>query len=541
MPTKESPLFDVAIIGYGPVGAVLANLLGKGGLSVVVIDQMVDIYDRPRAINIDHEVMRSLQSVGLADAVLAISSLHTGTQFRGCNDRLIKVFSRPEPPYPLAWPPNLMFIQPEFESILRGGASRYPTVDIRLGHKVTSLQDRFDDVSLQITRLDSVENYELRSKYVVACDGAASGVRKQLGISQESLDFDEWWTVIDAWAKNPSALPATTTHYCWPSGPCTYVVGPRTLRRWEMKVLPHEDPATHAEHSSVRRRLAPLVDPDTLELWRLATYRFHALVAHHWRSGRIFLAGDAAHQMPPFMAQGLCSGVRDAANLAWKLIGVLRDGWPAALLNTYEMERKPHIHHLVATTKELGEIIGELNVERALSRDARLGGELDEGRAETVRQKLIPDLSAGIIHMLDTGRSGKAAGSLLPQPVVCDARGREGLLDDFVDDRFCVLTRGTRSQNWLGEREISILRRLNARRVALTNDTAESTTPDVLILSENKGLLSRWLDEWECTCVVVRPDKVVYGVAADADALNHLIQVIAVELFDRPSAVDQAR
>jgi 3-(3-hydroxy-phenyl)propionate hydroxylase len=524
--------YDVAIVGFGPVGAILANLLGRDGLSLVIVDQMADIFDKPRAINIDHEVMRALQSVGLAAAVDRIVTPHLGTDFRGLDDRLIKIFEPIEPPFPLHWTPNVMFIQPEFEPILRDGARRFAGVDIHLGCKALRAEQVGDQVELDIEAQEGAPIQTLRANYLVACDGAASPIRKQLQIGQDSLDFDEWWTVVDAWLKWPTKLPRRTTQFCLPSMPTTYVVGPRQLRRWEFKQLPGEHPADFEDRDVVRRRLAPFVDPDAIDLWRVATYRFHALVARRWRQGRIFLAGDAAHQMPPFMAQGLCCGVRDAFNLGWKLSGVLRGAYPESLLDTYEQERKPNILELTAITKELGEIIGELDPAAAAERDQRLGEELDSGRSQTIRQKLIPDLTGGLIAQDEQGRPSAAAGSLLLQPEIRLADGTSALLDDVIGDRFAVITLGLAPAEWLASAARRALARFGAAVLALRPRHDHGDEPGgMAVFTDMTGLLERWMVEGGIAAVIVRPDKFIFGVAGDAATLNSLCQDLEAAVF----------
>ncbi len=526
--------YDVTILGYGPVGAVLANLLGRDGLSVAVVDRMHGIYDKPRAINIDHEVMRLLQSVGLADAVEQITRHHTGTEFRGLGDRLIKAFKPMQPPYPLGWAPNLMFTQPEFEPLLRDGVARYPTVDVMLGTEALALEQDEEEVRLLVSS-QTQERRTIRSRTLVACDGAASPTRRRLGITQDSLDFDEWWTVVDAWVGENTNVPARTTQFCRPSGPTTYVVGPRNLRRWELKLLPHEDPASYEDRDVVRRRLAPFVDPDTIDIWRFATYRFHALVAHDWRRGRVLLAGDAAHQMPPFMAQGLCSGIRDAANLAWKLTSVLRDGAPETLLDSYQQERKPHLRQLVETTKQLGLIIGELDPVSAAARDERLGQEMDGGASVTVRQRLVPDLTAGLIAMDATGTPVAPAGQLSPQPHVLAPDGRTVLLDELVGPRFLLLTRGDAPQDWVDAAAAAAWEQLEGVRLVLAEP---GTQPSAFSVVETQTLLADWMVTHDCRTLLVRPDKYVYGCAKDAVGLNR--QIMAIHGFmSAPSAVLQ--
>lgn len=530
----STPFYDVIIVGYGPVGAVLANRLGHDGLRVLVVEQMAGIYDKPRAINIDHEVMRALQSVGLADRVEPTTILHPGTDFIGLDGRLIKVFAPLSPPYPLHWAPNLMFVQPEFEPILRAGAERYPCVTVRPSTRALAVEQDEDGVRLALRPVDGGAEETVSGRYLVACDGAASPVRKQLGIAQDSLDFDEWWTVVDAWLQRPTPLPRRTTQFCWPSAPTTYVVGPGALRRWELKLMPGETPEDHADADRLRARLAPFVDPEAIELWRVATYRFHALVARHWRRGRIFLAGDAAHQMPPFLAQGLCSGIRDVANLGWKLSEVIAGALPAAILDSYEAERKPHIRHLVATTKEIGEIIGELDVEVARRRDARLGDALDAGTAVTVRQKLIPDLEAGLIARGPDGRPAPAAGSLFPQPVVREHAGGRALLDDLAPEHFLILTAG---ETRCGAAAAAVMERLGAVHLHLGK---AGVPPALGEIAEEGELLRDWLAQRSARAALVRPDKYVFGLASDSDGLESLCRDLLAAVFGAPAHQQEA-
>ncbi|SEQ20527.1 3-(3-hydroxy-phenyl)propionate hydroxylase [Faunimonas pinastri] len=528
--TGAAPMYDVVILGYGPVGAILANQLGRDGLSVLAVDQMADIYDKPRAINIDHEVMRVLQSVGLADAIEPLTLPHPGTDFIGLGNRVIKRFEPITAPYPLHWSPNLMFIQPEFEPIIRDGARRFPNVEVRLSTRAHGVEQDGSGVRVSLKGQGEGAGETVTGRYLVACDGATSPTRKQLGITQDSLDFDEWWTVIDAWLLRDTPLPRRTTQFCLPEAPTTYVVGPKNLRRWELKLMPGETPQDFDDPEKVKARLKPFVDPEALDIWRVATYRFHALVAHHWKKGRVFLAGDAAHQMPPFMAQGLCSGVRDAANLGWKLSNVIRGHLPEAILDTYETERKPHIRQLVETTKQLGEIIGELDVEAARRRDRELGDALDSGRAITVRQKLIPDLTSGIIANGPDGRPAPMAGTLFPQPRVRDGTGRPVLLDDLAAERFLLVTVGPATAE-AGGWDHPVLDRLGAVRLQLAGDDDPVESRQQGVVFDDVGSLRRWIAAADARAVLVRPDKYVFGIAADRDEFERLCEALESDLF----------
>jgi len=248
-------------------------------------------------------------------------------------------------------------------------------------------------------------------------------------------------------------------------------------------------------------------------------------VAKQWRQGRIFLAGDAAHQMPPFMAQGLCCGVRDAVNLSWKLSGVLRGYCSERLLDSYEVERKPHIRELTAIAKYLGEIIGELDPAAAAERDRRLGDELDSGRSQTIRQKLIPDLTAGLIARDSRGRSTPAAGSLFLQPEVRLGDGSSALLDDVIGDRFAVITLGQPPAEWLAPGAHAALSRLGAVVLVLRQrDDKSDWTGEARSFADSTGILERWMVKGDHMAVVVRPDKFIFGVADCEGALNALCE-----------------
>ena len=442
---------DIAIIGYGPVGATAAALLGGQGLKVAVIERMAGVYDKPRAITADHEVMRCMQFAGIGQELAAHVRPHPGTRYLGVDGNTIKQTDVIPPPYPLGWPTGIHFIQPEFEAMLRNAVGRHGNVDVLLSHELVDLADLGDGVTLAVKDLAHAQTRTIHARYLLACDGANSFVRRQLGISYEDLAFDEWWIVVDAWQRRPTPLPEMNTQYCWPSRPASAIAGPRNLRRWELKILPHEKPEEFQDEARVREVLAGFVDIDAIELWRSAVYRFHALVAAQWNRHRIFLLGDCAHQMPPFLGQGMCAGIRDAANLIWKLLLVEKAGVSPAVLSTYQDERKTHVQNVVTQAKELGLIIGELDVEAANRRDARLRAERVSG--EPVRHRLIPPLTRGLLDRDQRGEPTRAAGSLFPQPRVETADGRIALMDDILPPVFLVISGTADPQAALGERE----------------------------------------------------------------------------------------
>lgn len=515
-----SNVHDVIIVGCGPVGAALTNLLGARGRRVAIADAYADVYDKPRAINLDQEALRTLQTAGLVDEIIEGCEPHPGTDFLGADGELIKYIYSAKPPYPLGWPANLMFVQPKAERILREGFKRYPNIDVWLGSEATGLVEAGDHVTADFRRADGTA-FTAAARYVIACDGANSPIRKILGIGQEDLGFSEWWLVVDAWLKGNPALPPRSTQYCFPDAPTTYIVCSGNLRRWEMKIVPGEDPQRYASVDNIKARMARFVDPDALEFWRSAVYHFHARVTDQWRKGRVLIAGDAAHQMPPFMGQGLCAGFRDAVNLAWKLDMVLAGTAAPDLLATYEEERKPHIHALTAVTVGLGQIIGETDPARAAERDRRLRADLTSGKVETVRQNLIPPLERGLIDRDATGRKSNGAGTLAVQPMVEGPPGPM-LLDELTGPNFVLLLGDGLAATDIDPALTEDFTRRGGRIVAIGEREGA--------LREAGQLFAGWMRSLGAQAAIVRPDRYVYGSARDAAGLGRLMRGLRVGL-----------
>lgn len=518
---------DVLIVGYGPSGATLANLLGQRGHRVVVIDQAPEIYDKPRAITADQEALRIFQEIGLADEITRSTTPHPGTDFVGVQGQVIKRFYPADPPNPLAWDPSFMFVQPELEASLRRGLARFAQVTALTAHSYLDMQQQGTGVVARVKRHSDGQVLNVQARYVVAADGATSTVRKQLGFPIEDLAFDEWWIVVDAWIRGPIELPERCVQYCRPSRPGTYIVGPGALRRWEIKMLPGETPDDFADPAAVWRVLGEFVDTRHLEHCRTAVYRFHALVVEQWRQGRVFLMGDAAHQMPPFLGQGLCAGVRDAVNLAWKLDAVMHGQAHDALLDTYGEERKRHVRTVVAHAKSFGLIIGELDEARARVRDQQLQAELQSGRAVTVRQKFIPGLEAGLLLHGPDGALSPGAGALCIQPWVrVTASDVWCRLDDLTGDRFTLITTSIACLSCLSSQELATCQRLGAALVLLGAVDAAAVPADVICVDERDGLLVSWMRDHAAQAVVARPDHYVYGIAQTPQDLIQLIRAL---------------
>lgn len=516
--------FDVVVVGMGPVGATIACLLGRAGLSVAVLDRELAIFDKPRAIVLDHEALRILQFCGVNEAFFRSVSPHTGTDFVGVQRQLIKLFDPKAPPFELGWPPNVMFIQPELENALADAMDRLPGIVRHRGWTVTAIHQSVDEAIVDVTD-ENGHARQLTTAWVIGADGANSTVRQAAALPLDDMDFAEWWVVVDAWLTADTELPRKTTQYCQPARPATFVVGPGKLRRWEIKLLPGEDPDAFRDEDRIRELLANFVDVDALSLWRSAVYRFRAVVARRWRDRRLLIAGDAAHTMPPFLAQGLCAGMRDAGNLAWKLVQVVREGGDPALLDTYEEERKPHVAEIIGHAKAFGLIIGELDPARAEQRDKALVEQLRSGAVPTERQAFVPALRHGLIDADAIG-----AGTLFVQPRIQVQDGREVLMDDAISNDFLIVASDPAIldiDSRLAERWSRI-----GGLMLVVGDEAPAKD-GVTALCEIDGMIAGWLRRMGAAAVIVRPDRYIYGAAADAAHLARMVESIATALEPR--------
>ncbi len=503
--------YDVAIVGFGPSGAVAAGLLGALGIRTYVCDKSHEVYDKPRAISMDHEIIRLFQQMGVAKKIKPFVEPFTDSVFYGVDGQVIKRMSTVAPPYPLGHAPSVVFTQPPAERILREHAQSFPSVTVALGQTLTRIKQDADKATLTLSG-DDGKTSTLQARYVIACDGASSTVRSQVGITLEDLDFDEPWLVVDVRVneKGLAKLPTTSVQYCNPERPSTYLICPGNHRRWEISINPGEDPKQVATPEGTWKLLAPWLTPADATLWRQASYRFHALVASQWRSGRFFVAGDAAHQQPPFLGQGMCQGVRDVANLCWKLGAVLQSGAPERLLDTYGYERKAHVTDLTTRIKGIGQIICERDPERARARDAKLLADCGGVVQPTPRQDVQPALRAGLL----AAQQHPARGTIFPQPWLL-VDGEKQRMDDVLGNGWLLVL----------DRHADAALRQQARVLARPGLTvAQLGTPDC---TETEGVLARWFERQGCSAALVRPDHYVYGVVSSAPELAAQLAALA--------------
>jgi 3-(3-hydroxy-phenyl)propionate hydroxylase len=497
--------FDVAIIGCGPVGGVAANLLGALGLRTAVIEARATPYPLPRAVHLDHEIMRVLQGAGLAEPMGAVMRAAQGHVHLGADGDVIRYLGHAggdATPRPHGWASDYFFYQPELETLLRDGLTRFPRVETIAG-TVTALEQ--DDGGVRLSVEGDGGHREVSAAYAIACDGASSATRKALGIALDDLGFDEPWLVVDAEVAGPLRFPPIpglplgadlqqlSVMVCDPRRPATVVPGRGNHRRWEFMLLPGETEEQMRDPAVAAALIAPWVAGLEHRIVRAATYRFHALVADRWQAGRVFLAGDAAHQTPPFFGQGMCHGVRDVANLAWKLALVVDGRARTALLDGYQAEREPQVRAVIAAAIAAGRYICERDPVAAAARDRGLRA-AGADRAGRTAAELVTPLAAGV-------RIGDArAGERFVQPRVRTAGGTTMLLDDAVGAGAILLTRGVmrlpESSRWRFDA-------LEGRIVTIGDGG----------LIDQDGGLGAWFDAGGVDAVLLRPDRYVFGTA----------------------------
>jgi 3-(3-hydroxy-phenyl)propionate hydroxylase len=496
--------YDVVVVGLGPVGAAAAQLLAREGLRVLAAEQSLEPYDRPRAIGIDHESLRTLQKICNADDLSRVLGPYRTSEYRTkAGEVLRRIIPEPEP-HQLAWPPYNTFVQPELENLLRASFSQWRNLEVRLGWRCENVEQ--DDTVAVLTLRNSESGVEqvIYAQYVIACDGASSPIREALGLKLEDLDFDEPWLIADVLVNASATLPDVTVQYCDPDRPCTFIAGPRDLRRWEIMLLPGEVPSEMLKETAIWSLLSRWLKPEHGRIWRAATYRFHALVSERWHSGRIFLAGDSAHQTPPFMAQGLNQGIRDVANLCWKIAQCLRFGADTALLQSYDAERRPNARAVIDLTKTFGKLICERDPSAAAARNERLLDEMRAGNGEVVRQNLLPPLKDGFLQKDINGQHPAGVGRVFPQPWIKTDRGLRRM-DDVLEGRFLMFVDPGWSPSAADQR---LAQRLGIAFVSVKTNSS----PNVISIDDEAGLISNWMQRNGAHSVLVRPDHIVFAI-----------------------------
>ncbi len=512
------------VVGGGPVGLVTALLLAGQGLRTVLLERDAEPHGGPRAAHLDDEALRVFQQLGVLDAMGPHLNPTPAYELLDADGRRLARIARAGEP--LGHPRSVLIHQPGVEAVLRDAAERHPLVEVRLGWEVVDL--RAAGPARVTARTADGEQQILRAEAILACDGASSTVRRLLGIGSDDRGFAQRWLVLDLQLdRRPRRLHLPQQH-CDPARPTTSVpIGPNR-HRFEVLLRPDEDDAAALDPRTIGGHLVRLlgVRPATVE--RAAVYTFHALTAARWRVADTYLLGDAAHQMPPFLGQGLCSGIRDAANVVWKLALQHRGLAGAALLDTYEEERRAHVATAIRLSAALGRVVTGSG---PMWEAGRRGGGALLRRAPALRRLLEdlgpPPLANGALA--HANRPWSAVGRALPQPQVDVGEGPVPI-DALLGDGFALLGMGVDPLDGATGDTVAIWHALATPRVGIVpaGGRLPVNPPEGLRwLLDNDGVLATWFTGCTSRVAAVRPDRVVLGLARSPQGLASVTAPLA--------------
>jgi 2-polyprenyl-6-methoxyphenol hydroxylase-like FAD-dependent oxidoreductase len=537
---------DVAVIGAGPVGLLVALLLGRRGWQVEVLERQATAYGRPRAVHLDHEAARILQNAGIMDGLAPQTEVMDSYLWRNAaGTTLLWLDGAPEVPAVSGWPASNMFHQPDLERLLAEAVSRQPGVTIRPGHDVRDVVvgSAAGNVSgMAAGEMVSVQadgpgggRAQVRARWVIGCDGADSRIRQLAGLDVTDHHYQAQWLIVDVRPAEPVRWSPLNIQVCDPARPTTAVSGGPGRRRFEFMRLPDDPQDDFDSPSTAWRLLEPWgLTPANGVLERHALYTFGARLVDRWRRGRLLVAGDAAHQMPPFAGQGLCSGLRDAANLAWRLDLVLAGRAPETLLDSYGTERRSQVRAAIDFSVELGKIC-LLDPAVAAARDRDFAPIAEAGPMPLPDP---PPLGPGVWLPGDP-QAGQLA---LQAPVGQD--GSQARLDDATGGGWILLGHGSDGADGTdpaGELPAELARwwtSLGGRRFQLipggprpdgtrTRPDGTGTRPDGTgTLEDSTGAYGRWFGTLERDTVLIRPDSYLFGTATGPGAAAGLVDAL---------------
>jgi 3-(3-hydroxy-phenyl)propionate hydroxylase len=509
LPPGENRRYAVVIVGAGPTGLTLANLLGAEGVHTLLVERNPSTVGEPRAVSIDDEALRTMQAAGLVEEVLSTVVPGAGYHYLSPSGRCFASVDPAQAPY--GYPRRSAFRQPVLERLLRRGLARFSNVETWFGHALETFHQ--DDRGVTIcTRDPDGRRVEVACDYLAGCDGANSTVRRVLGIPLEGSSFSGRWLIVDL--EQSEVDSRHTLVFCDPGRPGIALPGPDRTRRFEFKLYPHEREEDVLTPHAVQQLLARHgADPRSV-VTRTAVYRFHARVAARWLLDRALLAGDAAHLSPPFAGQGMNSGIRDAHNLAWKLAAVLRGRIGPRLLETYEAERRPHVWDMIRLALRMGRIMAprsriEAAAVEVTLRLLSLCPPVRNYFAE-MRWRPAPRFSSGFL--IPDGRASRQTlvGRLLPQPWVVTTDASAVPLDAVLGNRFALLARTKRPGEVLAQSAHPVWDRLDAKRLlVLPPGSPGEAVSGLEAVRDRDGVLAAAMAGDPDDVLLLRPDHYV--------------------------------
>lgn len=515
---------DILIVGFGPVGATMASFLGKYGVQTLVIDKATEILTMPRAIALDNEALRILQNAGLPEDAFA---KHTILEVL-MKSPLAGTFGRGNTAGSIDGHPKLVtFYQPELEAALRKNVVKYSNINTLLGASLVSFTDHGDHVVSVIEAQDG-RRQTVQSRFLVAADGASSPIRESLGLSFKGESYAEDWLIVDAVKRNTSQM-SHIEFICNPKMPTPHMPAPGGRERWEFMLHKGISREEALDDGFIQKQLKPWLGNGPIEIERKAVYRFHARCSKTFQKGQVFLIGDAAHITPPFVGQGLVAGLRDAANLSWKLAWVLRGVCEPRTLGSYDQERRPHASSMINLARRMGGLIMPHSAVRALvvhnlMKAARL---IEPVRHHLEELEIKPKnrFKRGMFtHKFRPNEAGFECGGLFPQGLVRNSKGGIAWSDDELGTHFSVIGLGVDPHTLLDDSARQVVNTLGASVSAIV--PRKGTYP--LAGHELEDLENVFFSKTRHKPMValVRPDRIVMGLCPP-DQLNRLLQQVS--------------
>ena len=525
---------DIAIVGAGPVGLMIANYLGQCGVNVTLVEKLDSLIDYPRAIGLDDESLRTFQAVGLADNVLPHTTPWHAMRFMTPKGRCFADIQPKTDEF--GWSRRNAFIQPLADRVLFEGLQRFDNVKVLFGRELEGFEQSDSGVQLTLKNAEG-RSERLQAKYLIGCDGGNSLVRRSLDISFEGKTAPNQWIVVDI-ANDPLSTPHVYL-CCDPVRPYVSAALPHGVRRFEFMVMPGETEAELSKPENMRKLLAKVLpDPDRIELIRSRVYTHNARLAGRFRQGRVLLAGDAAHIMPVWQGQGYNSGMRDASNLAWKLSLVIKGLANDRLLDSYELERRDHAKAMI----DLSVLAGHV-----LAPPKRWQGTLRDGVSwllnyvppvkryfVEMRFKPMPQYTRGALIV--PSEKGSPVGKMFIQPKVLTDAGATVLLDEVIGENFAIIAWGCDPTWGLTAAQIAQWKTLGTRFIQVLPDVQlrapSDAGNDVIRVGDSTGRLREWFARGSSSIALLRPDRFLAGLATPqtlGKACNELALALNVQ------------
>ncbi len=506
---------DVAIVGAGPVGLMIANYLGQCGVNVTLVEKLDTLIDYPRAIGLDDESLRTFQAVGLADEVLPHTTPWHAMRFLTPKGRCFADIQPKTDEF--GWSRRNAFIQPLADRVLFDGLQRFSNVKVLFSRELSSFEQSASAVVLNLKDQHG-RSERLNARYLIGCDGGNSLVRRSLDISFEGKTAPNQWIVVDI-ANDPLATPHVYL-CCDPVRPYVSAALPHGVRRFEFMVMPGETETELSKPENLRKLLSKVLpNPDHIELIRSRVYTHNARLAGRFRQGRVLLAGDAAHIMPVWQGQGYNSGMRDASNLAWKLALVIKGLAADNLLDSYEEERRDHAKAMINLSVLAGHVLAPPKRWQGTLRDgvSWLLNYLPPVKRYFVemRFKPMPQYTRGALIV--PSAKGSPVGKMFIQPKVLTDAGTTVLLDEVIGENFAIIAWGCDPTWGLSATQIAQWKALGTRFIQVLPDVQlrvpSDAGPDVIRVGDSSGRLKEWFALGTSSIALVRPDRFLAGLA----------------------------